>query len=102
MVHVQNLVHALRVKWYLCLCADVGSSWSRFIWPELTALIPPELLRGLQTVSESLLKELPLFYAAMVHSYAKVNDIFYTNAVPEILATLPHNLWCGVVYNYVD
>ena len=59
MMHVKNVVHGLRVKWFQQLCADCGSSWSKFIWPILTALIPPELLQGLRSVSEKILNLLP-------------------------------------------
>ena len=69
MVHVKNQVHCLRVKWFHCLCADVGSSWSWFIWPVLTEIIPVNLLTGLCRVSERILSQLPLFYAQIVCSY---------------------------------
>ncbi len=47
MINVKNTVHYLRVKWVHHLCSDVGLSWSSFIWPVLTVLIPTELLTGL-------------------------------------------------------
>ena len=44
MIHIKNVVHGLRVKWFQWLCADCGSSWSKFVWDDLTALIPHQLL----------------------------------------------------------
>ncbi len=40
MIHIKNLVHGLHLKWFQRMCADAGSSWSRFIWPEIETLIP--------------------------------------------------------------
>ncbi len=101
-VYVKNLVHRLQTKWYLHLCTDVGSSWSHFIWPRLTVIIPLELLHGLHSVSETLLGWLPPFYTVIVHSYVRVNNLFYESAEFEVLVSLPHNLWCGAVCDRVD
>ncbi len=35
----------------------------------------------------------------MVCSYAYVNDLFYQYHNSD---TLPHNLWCGETFSYVD
>ncbi len=99
MLHVKNVVHGLRVKWYLGLCTDIGFSWSQFIWPDLTALIPYQLLQGLWSVSKQILSQLPPFYAGVICSYAYVNDLYYKNYdTSELL----HNLWCGVLFLYID
>ncbi len=102
MMYVKNLVHRLRVKWFHRICADYGSSWSKFIWSDLTALIPHQLLQGLWSVSESILKQLPPFYAGVVQSYAHVNNLYnlYYNSIDT--HTLPQNLWCGKLFSHID
>ena len=99
MMHVKNMVHSLRVKWFQQLCANCGSPWLKFIWPILTVLIPPELLQGLCSVSEKILNQLPPFYAGVVCSYVYTNNLFYEAFNSS---QLPQNLWCGKVYPYVD
>ncbi len=90
MLHVKNVLHTLQVKWMHRLTQDLGLSWSRFIWPLITKCIPPNLFGGMRQISESELKGLPLFYADMLHSYCRVNNLFYLRN--DQLA-LPHNLW---------
>ena len=68
-LHVKNVLHVLCVKWMQHLSIDLGLSWSRFIWPEITTIFPPELHGGMRQVLESDLRALPNFYAGMIHSY---------------------------------
>ncbi len=79
MMHVKNLVYGLCVKWFHRICADCGSSWSKFIWSDLTTLILHPLLQGLWSVSEGILKQLPPFYASVVQSYAHDNNLYYNS-----------------------
>ena len=99
MMNVKNLVHGLCVKWFHRICTDCGSSWSKFIWSDLTALILHPLLQGLQSVSKSILKQLPPFYTGIVRSYAHVNNLYYNSIDTH---TLPQNLWCGKLFSHVD
>ena len=93
MLHVKNVLHSLQVKWMQCLSNDLGLSWSRFIWPKLSALYPPELFGGMRDVCESDLHTLPPFYAGMVRSFCWVNNLFYEKN-PNLY--LSHNLWATV------
>ncbi len=69
MLHVKNVLHVLHVKWMKCLSTDLGLSWSRFIWPEIVTIYPPELYGGMRQVLESDLCVLPNFYAGVILSY---------------------------------
>ena len=73
-----------------CISLDMGLSWSRFIWPKIETLYPPKLFSGMREVNESDLKNLPVFYAGILWSYCKVNDLFYENNKATLLH---HNLW---------
>ena len=99
MIHVKNSVHYLRMKWMHCLCKDVGLSWLRYAWCEITGIIADQLFAGLRAVSEHVLQPLDPFYAVMLQSFAHVNNLFYTN---QDASTLPKNLWCGEVYSHID
>ncbi len=99
MLHIKNQSHCLYVKWFQCLCAECGSSWSHFIWPILTEIIPVPLLQGLCSISDKILDKLQPFYATIICSYAYVNDLYYKSD-PKI--ELPHNLWCGSLFPYID
>ena len=99
MMHVKNLVHSLPVKWFQRICTDCGSSWSKFIWPILTVIIPYQLLQGLHSVTDALLSKLPPFYAQVVCSYAHTNNLYYKAFDSN---TLPQNLWCGVAFSHID
>ena len=66
MLHVKNVLHSLRVKWMQHLTADLGLSWGRFIWLQISGLYPPELHGGLREVQESDLHILPPFYTGMI------------------------------------
>ena len=93
MLHVKNVPHSLRVKWMQCLSIPLGLSWSRFIWPKLSALYPPELYGGMREVHESDMHTLPPFYARMVRSFCQVNNLFYEKN-PTL--HLSHNLWATI------
>ncbi len=95
MIHVKNTFHALRVKWMHCLCNDAGSSWSRFVWPDLSVLIPEQLWTGLCLISAVHLVGLDPFYSQMVCSFAMVNDLMYEHFDSS---ELPQNLWTGKVF----
>lgn len=69
MLYVKNVLHILCVKWMQHLSTDLGLSWSRFIWPEIIAIFPPELHGGMRQVLESDLRVLPNFYIGIIHSY---------------------------------
>ncbi len=71
-------------------CKDVGASWSHFVYPEITAIIPMCLLGGLTVIREIDLSVLSLFYAAMLHSYVHANVLFYSH---NKVTLLPQNLW---------
>ena len=90
MLHVKNVLHVLHVKWMKCLSTDLGLSWSRFIWPEIVTIYPPELYGGMRQVLESDLCVLPNFYAGVILSYCWVNDLFYKN---NKNLSLSHNVW---------
>ncbi len=90
MLHVRNVVHALRVKWMQHFSLDMGLTWSRLAWPAVTCRIPPELFQGLCHVLESALCGLDQFYSSMLHSYTYVSNLFY-KANKEL--DLPINLW---------
>ncbi len=77
MVNIKNVLHVMRTKWMVCLCKDCSLSWSRIIWNKLQHSIPESLLSGLTAVTKQDITQLPLFYCAMIHSYAYVNSIFY-------------------------
>ncbi len=91
------MVHTLRVKWMLRVCQNIGSSWSRYIWWKITEIILPNLIAGAQAIKDSLLHSSPPFYAAMIHFYVYVNDLFYkANAsIP-----LPYNLWFPLTFPF--
>ena len=72
------------------LTTDMGLSWSHYAWPKITAIIPPKLFGGLHQVLEADLYKLPPFYAGMLHSYSKVNDLYYKENKKDFL---PQNLW---------
>ncbi len=93
MLHVKNVLHSLWVKWMQHLSNDLGLSWSRFIWPKLSALYLPELIGGMRGVQELDLHTLPPFYAGMVRSFCRVNNLFYKKN-PNLY--LSHNLWATV------
>ena len=98
MIHVKNTVHALRVKWMHCLCRDAGSLWSRFAWPEMSAVIPEQLWTGLCSVAEGLIAHLDPFYAHMLRSFAMTNNLMYENFDTS---DLPQNLWGGTLFSCV-
>ena len=77
MLHVKNVIHGLRMKWMHLLTTDMGLSWSCFAWPKITVIILPKLFGGLCQVLEADLHKLPPFYAGMLCSYSKVNDLYY-------------------------
>lgn len=90
MLHVKNVVHALRVKWMRQTSLDLGLTWSRFFWPTLTTEIPSMLIQGLCTCPESALRNLDPFYAQIIQSYTMVNNLFYKK---NKSLSLPINLW---------
>ncbi len=98
MIHVKNTVHALRVKWMHHLCKDTGSSWSRFAWPEISAVIPEQLWTGLCLVPEGLITYLDPFYAYMLRSFAMTNNLMYEEFDTS---ELPQNLWGGALFSCV-
>ncbi len=99
MIHVKNAVHCLQVKWMNCMCYDVGSSWSQYIWWKIEDIIPFDLIGGVCAINENLLQGLPPFYASMLRSYATVNNLFYEqNQALE----LPLNLWYSTVFPFLD
>ncbi len=72
------------------LCKDVGSSWSIYVWPKVSNIVPPDLIGGARLVRESYLTSLTPFYHSMVRSFAYVNNLFYQEN-KEL--SLPLNLW---------
>ncbi len=99
MLHLQNVVHCLRIKWMEWACKDMGSSWSRFIWPKIEDIIPFQLIGGAQAIKESYLSGIIPFYYAMIHSYLYVNNLFY-KANPHL--ELPQNIWFTSLFPYLD
>ncbi len=99
MIHVKNSVHYLHAKWMHCLCKDVGLFWSRYAWYEIISIILDQLFEGLRAMSEYILQPLDPFYAAMLRSFAHVNNLFYTN---QDASALLKNLWCSEVYSHID
>ena len=90
MIHVKNIVHSLQVQFMDRLCKDVGSSWSRYVWPKVSDIVPPDLIGGARLVQESYLTSLTPFYHSMVRSFVYVNNLFcWENK--EL--SLPLNLW---------
>ncbi len=77
MVHVKNVIHAMRVKWLNRLCLDRGQSWLRMAWSQITKYILDTLLLVLTGVCESDIQKIPPFYAAVLHSYCHANSLFY-------------------------
>ena len=77
MIHVKNVIHAMRVKWLNRLCLDRGQSWSRIAWTKITQYILDTLLPGLTGVCELDIQKVPPFYAAVLCSYYYVNSLFY-------------------------
>ena len=45
-LHVKNVIHALRVKWVARLTQDIGLSWSQHIWQRVVSIIPHSLIVG--------------------------------------------------------
>ncbi len=99
MLHIKNLVHGLWVKWFQRLCSDCSSSWSKFIWPTLTEIIPHQLLQGLHTISDSIFQKFPPFYTNVLCSYAHTNNLYYQTIDDS---SLPQNLWYGKALAYID
>ena len=77
MLHLKNLVYGLWVKWFQKLCSDCGSSWSKYIWPTLTEILPYQLLQELCTILNSILQKFLPFYTNVLCSYAHTNNLYY-------------------------
>ncbi len=60
----------------------------------ITSVIPVELFQGMTFLPESLLCNFDPFYAAVLHSYYMINQLFYEkNKKNKIGQTLTQNLW---------
>ncbi len=77
MLNIKNVYHLLKVKWMHQIAADTGLTWSRFCWNEISAQIPYKLWRGIHVVRESSLSHLDPFYAATIHSFSMMNNLFF-------------------------
>ncbi len=93
MLCVKNVVHALHVKWLDWIDKDAGATWSRLCWSWITDRIPSLLWHWIRMVSETDLSKLPVFYTGILHSFAFVNNVFYTQNKNRI-SDFPLNLWC--------
>ena len=65
-VHIKNFVHKLRAKWMTRLWLDACASWSALIWPDLSKIIPLEVVPRMTGCSEKLFNQLMPFYSAVV------------------------------------
>ncbi len=90
MIHIKNIIHAMRVKWLNRLCLDRGQLWLRIAWTQITQYILDTLLLGLTGICESDLQKVPPYYAVVLHSYYYVNSLFYKRN-PKL--DLQHNLF---------
>ncbi len=72
------------------LYTDLGSTWSRHIWPCFENLVPLELMSGLRCLSEMEVKKLPPFYTSILQSYLYVNNLLYESSKDRALQI---NLW---------
>ena len=78
------------------ICKDAGSSWSRFIWPQISEVIPEQLWTGLWSMTEKNLAALDPFYVAIIQLYALTNNLMYENFDTT---GLPQNLWGGALFS---
>ena len=85
MLNIKNVVHVLRVKWMIQLYTDLGSTWSRHIWPCFENLVPLELISGLRCLSEVDIQKLPSFYASTLRSYLCINNLLYESSKDRAL-----------------
>ena len=69
------------------------------MWPKILAIIPWDLISRVCSIRECDLAGLMPFYAAMLHSYVFVNNLFY-EANPALL--LPQNIWFTKLFPFVD